>query len=863
MKLLLVDGHSLAYRAFFAMPPLSNSRGESTQAVLAVANMTFKIINDEKPTHMVVFFDREVPQFRLQAYEAYKANRPKAPDDFLSQLPRIKEFFSALGIAVVEEPGFEADDWIAAVAKQAEEHNFQTVILSGDLDLLQLVSEKTSVLISKRGITHLVRYDVEEVKKRYSLTPSQLIDLKALAGDPSDNIRGIPGIGEKSAIKLLQAWGNLENLFQNKDQVPPKIRTLLEGSQDLARLNRELVSLRHDAPFEFFPDRHCLAYDLNKLREFLERMEFKNLISRLGLDVKQTFEPLEFRMADSEAALSELLQKFKQTGTAGLLLWPFPSPFLEQHFLGIHFPDSPPWVVAPNLLDSALRQLAGISSPKEIFAYNWKAFLLAFRNIRIATPLWDVLDVQIAGWLCNSLRTNPSIPELAQEHLKISLPQKLEEVPALAAHWSGVLCPLGEDLKVKLQAFHVERLYHDIEFPVISVLADMEWEGVRVDLPYLQLLSEEFSQELKQLEGEIYRESGMIFNINSPKQLAEVLYGKLNLPKGKKTKTSFSTDVEELERLAASSPLAKMLLTFREIAKLKNTYVDVFPQIANPEKERVHTTYLQTGTATGRLSSKEPNLQNIPIRTPYGRKIRKAFIAGKPGWKILSADYSQIELRLLAHFSKDPVLHDAFMSHEDIHSRTAAEIFNVSRDQVTPEMRRMAKVVNFGIIYGMTEHGLSQTLGMTKEEARNYITRYLDRFPKVGAYIQASLEEARQTGLTKTLFGRLRPVPELQSPKSYIRQQAERIGINAPLQGTVADLMKIAMIRIQKKLKEKQYNALMVMQVHDELVFEVSEDHKDEVAAMVKHEMENVTPLDPPLCVDLGIGENWADLEKL
>lgn len=858
VKLLLIDGHSLAYRAFYAMPPLSNSKGQTTQAILGVANMVFKILKEEKPTHLVVFFDRGIPAFRLDAYKEYKAGRPETPEDFQSQMPFIKEFFESMGVPVVEESGFEADDWIATTVHQAEPVATEILVLSGDLDLLQLVSEKTRVLVSKKGISNLTRYTPEEVDKRFSLKPSQLIDYKALAGDASDNIKGVAGLGEKGAIKLLTEYQSVDSILKNTEKLSPKIQNAVNASRDRILLNQDLVTLRKDAPFQFDPQKALLpAEPLPSLVEFLDKMEFKGLLSRLGVYSAADYEIPPYTLVDSDEKLRQMAEAFRKSKEAALLLRPPLSPFWKDQQLAVEAAGR--WIVNSEFAKRALSELTKDKSEKEIFVYDWKSFHLFCLEEKIETLPWKIHDCLITGWLANSSRTDPSIPELAKSNLDVTLPEKLEKETDLLSSWVSVLIPLGRDLGIKLAAMGLEPIYSAVERPLVDVLAEMECKGVALDSAYLKALSSELRIELERFEKEIYETAGTAFNINSSRQLGQILFEKLKLPTGKKNKTGYSTNVEELERLSEHSPLPKLILQYRELAKLLNTYLDVFPELILDRTGRIHTTYVQTGSATGRLSSKDPNLQNIPIRTEYGKKIRKAFIAQKPDWKILAADYSQIELRLLAHFSKDPVLVESFKNNEDIHARTASEIFKVTPDEVTSDMRRMAKVVNFGLLYGMTEHGLSTGLKISREEAKEFIKRYFERFTSVGAYLENSLAEAKETGSTKTLLGRRRPVPELHSKNSFIRSGAERIAVNAPLQGTAADLIKLAMIRISERLKKEKRQAFMVMQVHDELVLEVPESELEAVADLVKHEMENAFHLEVPLTVDIVAGKNWAD----
>ncbi len=883
MKLLLIDGHSLAYRAFYALPPLSTSSGAPTQAVLGVVNMVFKILEDEKPSHMMVFFDRAVPSFRLDLYPEYKANREKPPDDFQTQLPLIERFFEILGVPVVREYGYEADDWIAAVTSQAESQADQIIILSADLDLLQLVSSKTSVLASQKGTSQFIRYTPLEMEKKFAVSPVKWTALKALIGDSSDNIKGVPGIGIKTATSLLQKTERLEDLFLDPESLPVRWKEKLQSYKGLILRNKDLVTLRTDAPLRFEPE-NCVisSFPQEQLNFFFQELEFKKLAAKFSpqergvgsslSDFSSVSNPaLEFEFVDNQEKLERMLTLFQQSEEASCFFYPFPDPFLTEHYLAVEIPAKGRYVVNSPLSIGTLRQLAGVSGGKKIFTYNWKAFELAFLQEKLRSPDWRVHDLLLTGWLVNPLQADPSISALAAQFLSKTIPvkwagkfpEKQEEVEILpfAAYQVSLMRELALELETKLQVYFLESLYQTVELPLSRVLAEMELNGIYLDQPYLQTLSEEMKKFLSECEAQIYLEAGQFFNLNSSKQLSEILYSKFKLPKGRKIKTGYSTDGDELERLSRDHRIARLLLQYREVSKLQNTYVDVFPKLISPSTGRLHTTYVQTGAATGRLSSRDPNLQNIPVRGTFGKKLRKAIAAEKPGWKILSADYSQIELRLIAHFSKDPVLIEAFEKNEDIHTRTACEIFDASPEFVTPEMRRHAKSVNFGILYGMTEYGLSQSLGIAREEAKEYIRRYFERFQGVEAYLKSSLESARELGLTRTLLGRIRHLPELQSKNQMVRQQAERMAVNAPLQGSAADLIKLAMLRIAEKLPEEQ--GMLTLQVHDELVFEVKESFESQTAALIKKEMEQAVKLDVPLTVDMVSGRNWNDVELL
>ncbi len=910
-KLVLVDGYSLAYRAYHALPPnLQTSRGELTNAVYGFASMLFTVLQEEQPDYIIVAFDKG-PSFRLQDYEAYKAHRPHMPDEMRTQMARIRELLRILRIPIVELENYEADDIIGTLARQAEEAGLEVIIVTGDRDALQLVDEATTVLTSGRRFSDTIRYTPEKVRERYGLSPRQLIDLKALMGDSSDNIPGVKGIGEKGGIKLLQQFGSLEAIYARLDEVPTRYRKKLEAGREIAFLSRKLGTIVRDAPVKL--DLEAAAqwkhYDRRRLLDFLREMEFHSLVKRVPgpkasegeagrqpalFAETEASPPGKYHLVADAETLARLAAEWhgaamltvdtETTGTdsmrAALVGISLTHREGEAWYLPLRSPAGEPVlpleavrrVLGPLLADAAL--------PKA--GHNLKYDLKVLR--RAGLPLEGLaFDTMIAEWVINPASPNLGLKNLAWARLGISMTPirdligtgkqrttmdavALEQVVPYACADADMAHRLVPLLRTELEARAQFDLFRKLEMPLVPILAAMEMTGVKLDLAYLEALSRELDGRLSALEERIYRLAGEPFNINSTQQLSRILFEKLGLPtRGlRKTKSGhYSTRAGVLEKLRGLHPIVEQILRYRELAKLKSTYVDALPRLVNPETGRVHTTFNQTGTVTGRLSSSNPNLQNIPIRTEEGRRVRRAFIADE-GKRFVGADYSQIELRVMAHISGDENMIAAFLRGEDIHATTAAAIFGVPLEAVSYEQRRIAKAVNFGLIYGQSAYGLARQIGVTPAQAGAFIERYFQRFPGVRAYMHRIQQEATTRGYVETLFHRRRYFPELMAGSRATasqRQAALRMAINAPIQGTAADIIKLAMIRLWERLHEGAKNAAMILQVHDELIVEAGEADVAAVAALIREAMEGAFDLVVPLKVDLEVGPNWEEME--
>mgnify|MGYP005841930983 CR=1 FL=1 len=817
-RLLLVDGHHLAYRTFFAMT-LTTSRGEAVQMVYGFARSLLKALKEDGQAVAVVF-DAKAPSFRHEAYEAYKAGRAPAPEDFPRQLSQVKRLVDLLGLVRLEVPGYEADDVLGTLAKRAEREGMEVRILTGDRDFFQLISERISVLLPD-GTLVTPAYVLE----KYGVPPERWVDFRALVGDPSDNLPGVKGIGEKTALRLLQEWGSVEDLLKNLNRVKPEsIRRRIEENLEALRLSLDLARLRTDLPLEVDPKALSQkAPDWEGLKAFLEALEFGSLLHEFGL-------------LSAERPLEEVL-------------WPPP----EGAFVGFSLSRKEPMWAELKALAAALEgrlhraqdPLQGLKDLREIRGLLAKD--LAVLALREGLALDPTDDPLLLAYL---LDPEGATPEGVARRYGGEFTEDAGERALLSERLFRTLLPrLSERLLW---------LYHEVERPLSRVLAHMEARGVRLDVPLLQALSFELEREMERLEGEVFRLAGHPFNLNSRDQLETVLFDELGLtPIARTEKTGKrSTAQGALEALRGAHPIVELILRYRELSKLKTTYVDPLPRLIHPRTGRLHTRFNQTATATGRLSSSDPNLQNIPIRTPLGQRIREAFVA-EEGYLLLAADYSQIELRVLAHLSKDENLKRVFREGKDIHTETAAWIFGLDPGKVDSRMRRVAKTVNFGVLYGMSAHRLSQELGLEYKEAEAFIERYFQSFPKVRAWIQRTLEEGRTKGYVETLFGRRRYVPDLASRVRSIREAAERMAFNMPVQGTAADLMKIAMVKLFPKLKPLR--AHLLLQVHDELVLEVPKDRAEEAKALVKEVMEAAYPLEVPLEVEVGLGPNWLE----
>jgi DNA polymerase-1 len=873
-KLYLLDGHSLAHRAFYALPLLQNSSGEYTNAVFGFARMLFKLLDDEKPDYIMVAFDKKAPTFRHEEFMEYKANRKKMPEELGPQIGLIKELLEALKIPIVALDGYEADDVIGTLARRGEKEGYKVRIVTGDRDSLQLVNEQTSVLYTRKGITDIERYDLKKVRERYGLEPEQLIDMKGLMGDNSDNIPGVPGIGEKTAITLLQEFSSLENILENIEQVSGiKRRENLQEYAEQARMSKRLGRIKLDVPIKLnFEDCRLEEPEQKEIVSLLKRLEFSSLLDRF-ITADELFDIIEdepeIKVIKDQRELEELISQIKKTGEMALDI---PLDNYKQPVRASY------QEILIALRDKGVYSLSLIEkengfNTEEVFALlkpilndeGIKKNLLHAKETIIVLKRKEielnglVFDPLLAVYLLNPSDNLPSLEELLKQELNLILPEEIKERQKIAFFLSN-LFEIKDKLLPELEKREILELYREIELPLIKPLAEMELNGITVDIYYLEDLSLQWEKELDTLTDSIYSYAGREFNINSPKQLGEILFEELGLPVIKKTKTGYSTSAEVLEELADKHDIIGEILNYRQLMKLKSTYVDALPPLINPETGRIHTSFNQMVTATGRLSSTDPNLQNIPIRTEEGREIRKAFIP-EEGWLLLSIDYSQIELRVLAHISKDESLITAFNNGEDIHTQTASEIFNVEPQEVTANMRRQAKVINFGIAYGMSPYGLARDLGISRKAAEEYIERYFNRFSGVKKYMVRVIEQAKQEGYVTTIMKRRRYIPEIRSRNYHRRSFAERTAINTPIQGSAADIMKAAMIRIYKRLKEDDFKARLLLQVHDELVIEVSKDNLTRVAEVVKKEMEEAVLLDVPLIADVQVGKNWRDKE--
>jgi len=880
----LIDGSSYVYRAFFAIAHLSNSKGFPTNAIYGFTNMLLKILREKGAEYAAIAFDAPGPTFRHEVFGEYKANRPSMPEDLRVQVPHIKEVVSALRVPVLEKEGYEADDLIATLARRLERGGIETVVVSGDKDLMQLISSLITMYDPMKDKT----FQVPDVKERFGVPPDKVVEVMGLMGDTSDNIPGVPGIGPKTASQLIDEFGSIENLLKNVEKVKSgKVRSSLERYAEQARLSRELATLDSEAPLDWGVEALKLGEpDRKNLQAIFKEMEFAKLLRDFSLQTDHRDD--DYRLITGRGEFDDLVQNLKKAGTFALDLESTSIEPMRAEIVGLSFSFEPhrafylpvghAYPGAPEQLsrEGVLRTLRPLLEDPGMKKYGqnikYDYILLANSGIRLQGIAGDDM---IASYLLNPSKHRHSLEELSREYLDRqiitysdvagsgakAIPFSQVEV-GKACRYSGedadLTLQLAQLLMPKIEADGFAELFHEVELPLIEVLAAMEMNGVRLDVPLLEVMSREFEIKMDKISEEIFDLAGESFNINSPQQLGKILFERLKLPGGKRTKTGYSTDVEVLNELSKDFPLPAKVLEYRSLSKLKSTYVDALPQLVNPKTGRIHTSFNQTVTATGRLSSSDPNLQNIPIRSPEGRRIREAFMP-EEGSRILSADYSQVELRILAHLSRDPFLVDTFQKDQDVHAATAGEIFHVSPDRVNPEMRRLAKVINFGIIYGMSAFGLAKELGIQPAVAQAYIANYFQKYHGVRDYIDSSLEAAREKGYVTTLMNRRRYLPDIKSPNRSVRQFAERIAINAPIQGTAADLIKVAMIRIHRRLIQEKRETKLTLQIHDELVFEVPEGELEGVRAMVKEEMEGVMKLVIPLKVEVGVGKNWAE----
>lgn len=929
-RLFLLDGMALAYRAYFALisRPLRNSKGENTSAIYGFVMALMKILDDEKPEHIAVVFDARGPTFRHLAYAEYKATRQKMPEDMASQMDKLKEVVRAFNVPLIEVPGFEADDVIGTLARRAEKEKVLSYLVTGDKDFMQLISPLIKMYKPGKSGGDVEIVDDSGVEKKFGVQPDKVIEVLGLIGDTSDNVPGVKGIGEKTAIPLIQKYGSIPELYEHLEEIPQKgVREKLRGAREMAFLSRDLVTIKTDVPLDLdFHELRASQRDTVGLIRLFGELEFKSLAGRLresgqGLPVIPAASPAPgssdprdinstqhtYSCITTAAALKTLCKEMAKasvlvvdteaTGTDSLrselvgiaLCWkegeayyiPMQSEQPQTEYTDGLFAGTTTVSKGENNTSTALSRTLVLDSMRPIFedprikkvGQNIKYDMLILRShgVEIKNVCFDSMvasyviraDGQhnldaLALEYCNYRTITYQDLTGTGRNQKHITGVPLEALADYSAEDADITLQVYKQQLIKLKELELLDLCETVEFPLITVLADMEFAGIALDGEYLEAMSKDLEKELEGLVSEIYKAAGVEFNINSTQQLADILFQKLGLPTVRKTKTGFSTDVGVLESLRNAHPVIEKLLAYRQLTKLKSTYIDALPQLINPKTGRVHTSFNQTVAATGRLSSSDPNLQNIPIRTELGSSIRKAFIAA-PGNALLSADYSQIELRIMAHICGDEGLLEAFRNKEDVHATTAAKVFGVEPGEITRDMRRKAKEVNFGIMYGIGPFGLANRLEISQGEAKEIIGRYFERFPKVKQYINTTIDSARRMGYVSTLLGRRRYLPDINSRNQNIRGNAERQAINMPIQGTAADMIKVAMIAINKHIRREKLSTRMLLQVHDELVFEVPEKEGNIVREIVLNQMQGALKLDVPIEVDVGMGITWLD----
>jgi DNA polymerase-1 len=863
---------------------MSTSDGQVTNAVYGFTSM-LAIVLASRPEFAIAAFDMGAPTFRSKEYVEYKAGRRAMPDDLRPQLEMVREVLTGFSIPIIGIEGFEADDIIGTLTKIAEARGNPVTIVSGDLDCLQLVSESVDALVPRRGITDTFVYGPEQVRQRYGFEPMQLIDFKALRGDTSDNIPGVPGVGDKTAARLVQDYGSVESLLDRVEELPQgRLKTSLKDNADKVRLGKRLVTIVRDVPVELELDKaRWTRYDYDKVRRVFDRLEFRQLLSRFPPPDQVPVQPsLAFEAAPAPAGLkvvedpieaASLVADAEDVGVFAFTEGAGRSARVSG--LGVATRSNTFYAASPEAMDAVASTLSG----RPISGHDAKETELALRSLGGGKREW-AFSTFLAAYLLGAGMRDPRLEDLAREFLEVSLPspeqllgtgraaRKASAVPAneaadFAARRAEAILNLRPRLEAEMRNLGVDYLFHEIELPLAGVLADMESEGVAIDVPYLKEMQEELAGQLAAIESEVEQVAGQKFNLNAPQQLAKVLFEDLRLPVGKRTKTGYSTDADTLESLREKHPIVGLILDHRQLSKLKSTYVDALPQLVDTLSGRVHTSFGQASTATGRLASSNPNLMNIPIRTELGQRIRHAFKAARPSHVMVSADYSQIELRIAAHLSGDPMLLAAFAAGQDIHTATAAAVFKIGIEEVDPNQRRLAKVANFGSIYGQGEYGLSQQLGITGDVAREFLAQYWATYSRLREYLDEVRRKAREEGFVVSATGRRRAIPDLRSPNFQLRGAAERMAINFPMQSLAADIIKIAMVRLHREIEADEIEGRMLLQVHDELLFEVPESELDQFAEKVPRIMTGAYELETGIEVEMKAGPNWADMKKL
>jgi DNA polymerase-1 len=958
-RLMLLDSNGLIYRGYHALPPLTTSKGELVNAVFGFCSILLRGIQDVQPEYVAACFDLPGPTFRHEQFAAYKATRAPMPDDLRSQFPKVREVVAALRIPVYEMAGYEADDVIGTITRDLDARGLDTTVVTGDLDMLQIVTEHTRLMTTRQGVDSTVFYDPARIWERFELRPDQMIEYKALKGDPTDNIPGIPGVGEKTAAKLVGQFGSIEGIYARLDEVKPdKLREKLVEAREQVFASRELSRIVRDLPITLDLEAARLAdYDRAEVVRLFREFEFRSLIDRLpaltgesAVDAAEALRSVvgsvpaarvagEAPRRESRSLIDQgdgaQLQLSMDFGSTGLAE-PAPTPASERRPLrpaeasgtvdlaaalraavadpalmdrfeatdedaaeaaawlaATRWPEGEHEIGAALLMDDSrpmrgmpqALSLAGgdgrvlvaeghdavgrlgdllLRSGARVVGHETKPLVVANIAGGATQPLPVAFDTQIAAYLLNASLRSQTIADVAHERLEVTLPPAGDVPPAVRVGLDALAAlAVREPLEKALVEASLDRLFRDIEMPLIPVLAEMEAAGVAIDREALAALDIEFSREMARLEAEIYIDVGHDFNLGSPKQLEQILFYELGLPKGKRTKTGYSTDASVLEELKPAHPMIAKLLDWRLYSKLRSTYIEALPLLVSERDGRLHTTFHQAVAATGRLSSSDPNLQNIPIRSELGRRIRRAFVAGAPDVTLLAADYSQIELRILAHVSGDEHLRDAFARGADIHRETAARVLHKAPEDITHDERSMAKMVNFGLAYGMSDFGLSSRAGISRAEAKAFIDNYFATYSGISYYMLHIKELARQQGWVSTLLGRRRSIPELRMSNPSLRGAGERMAINMPIQGTAADIIKIAMIRLPERLVAAGLKARMLLQVHDELVLEVPRGEVDAVASILRETMESALTLDVPLTVDIKVGDDWESMRPL
>ena len=868
-KIVLIDGHSILNRAFYGLPDLTNAEGLHTNAVYGFLNIMFKILEEEKPEYLTVAFDVHAPTFRHDMYSEYKGTRKPMAEELREQVPLMKEVLHAMGVRTIEQAGLEADDLLGTLSRRCEAKGMEVVILSGDRDLLQLATDHVEIRIpkTKRTGTEIEDYYAADVKERYLVTPQEFIDVKALMGDASDNIPGVPNIGEKTATRIIADYGSIEHAYEHASELkPPRAAKNLVEYWEQAKMSKVLATINVEADFPYDLDEAKLGnLYTQEAYAYFQRLQFKNLLSRFEMQSENALESV-FQVIHTRGEAETVFARAKQAASVGALVYKQTKNVLPLFAaqagiggIGLAFGDQDIYCIPAEGEISSEFLLAGleaVAGQVEQFAvFDLKKLL---KNVKINPDDVDkCFDVAIAAYLLNPLKSEYPFEDVAQEYLGLMIDPKADEEKKIC-YEAYTAFAAADVLLGKLRETDMEKLFREIEMPLVFTLFKMEQNGVKVEGEALRVYGEQLGGKITELEKEIYELAGEEFNINSPKQLGVVLFEHLGLPNGKKTKTGYSTAADVLDKLAPDYPVVSKILEYRQLSKLKSTYADGLAVYIREEDQRIHGKFNQTITATGRISSTEPNLQNIPVRMELGRLIRKVFVP-EDGYVFVDADYSQIELRVLAHCSGDKELIQAYREARDIHRITASQVFHTPFDEVTDLQRRNAKAVNFGIVYGISSFGLSQDLSITRKEAAEYIERYFETYPGIKTFLDDTVAHAKEQGYVVTLFGRRRPVPELSSSNFMQRQFGERVAMNSPIQGTAADIIKIAMIAVDKELTKRKMKSRLVLQVHDELLVEAWKEELEEVQAILKECMENAATLDVPLDIDMHTGQSWYE----